>query len=56
MLFSDVGGDVMVFYADNARDIVRIINDRRQLLLGSPLSIGKSLTTYIRTHTVQMYV
>jgi len=38
---SDVGGDVMLFNADCARDIVRIINHRRQLLLDAPSTTGK---------------
>ena len=35
VLFSDVGGDVMVFFADRASDIVKIIDHRRQLVVGT---------------------
>ena len=37
----------MVFYTDCARDIVRIINHRRQLLLDIPLDNGKFVCMYI---------
>jgi len=36
----------MVFYADSAREIVRIINHRRNILLGIPISSGKHVNMY----------